>query len=370
MADTSAAKGLTVEQWDAKYFKECVTENRFSSEMGKSPNNIIQVKSDLTKKKGDTINFALVNRLKGAGVDGSDTLEGNEEDMDTRSCKVKVNQKRHAVRVPKMEEQKSAIPLREAAKSLLKDWNIEVSVAAIIAALRSVKPDGDTSAKTYETATEANLDAWLALNSDRVLFGAAKSNNASNDHSLSLANIDNTNDKLSASSLKLMKRMASEADPKIRPVRTKKGGQKWFVVYANTRAFRDLSEDATIIAAQKDALVRGKDNPLFTGGDLLYDGMIIKEIEEIPIITGVGAGGIDVGQVFLCGAQAIGWAWAQMAKTIVETFDYEDKTGVAVGEIRGIEKLWFGTGADMDNDEADPKQHGVVTGYFAAVPDA
>ena len=54
-----------------------------------------------------------------------------------------------------------------------------------------VKPPLD-----YGTATETQKVAWLVDNADRVLFGAAKSNNSSNDHSASLANVDSTDDKL------------------------------------------------------------------------------------------------------------------------------------------------------------------------------
>ena len=66
MADTSVATGLTVQQWDSLFFKEYIEANRFKREMGTSPNNIIQVKKDLTKKKGDSVTYALVNRLAGA----------------------------------------------------------------------------------------------------------------------------------------------------------------------------------------------------------------------------------------------------------------------------------------------------------------
>ncbi len=39
------------------------TENRFNGEMGTDENSIIQVKENLTKKPGDRVNYALVNKL-------------------------------------------------------------------------------------------------------------------------------------------------------------------------------------------------------------------------------------------------------------------------------------------------------------------
>ena len=189
MADTTVATGLTVEQWDEKFFKEYLTENRFEGEMGTSEMSIIQVKENLTKKKGDRINFALVNKLTNDAVTGSNTLEGNEEDMATRSFEVAVNKRRNGVRVAEIDEQFSAISLRDAGRSVLKDWAAKDTEGLIINALSSI------NGVRYATASEAQKDAWLVDNADRVLFGAVRSNNSANDHSASLANCDTSADK-------------------------------------------------------------------------------------------------------------------------------------------------------------------------------
>ena len=360
MTDTTAAAGLTVSQWDDKFFKEYLAQNRFKSYMGTSENSIIQVKEDLTKKRGDSIHYALVNKLAGAGVTGSTSLEGSEEAMESRSHALTVDKLRNAVRVSEMEEQKSAIGLRNAGKFVLKDWIMEKTRDGIIDAFASI------NGTAYGSVSEANKDIWLVDNADRVLFGAAKSNNAANDHSASLLNIDTTNDKLTAGGVSLMKRIALTADPKIRPIMTTED-ERWYVMFANSLSFRDLKEDTTITQAQREALARGKSNPLFSGGDLMYDGVIIKEIEDIGILSGVGAAASDVGPVYLCGAQAVGLGWAKRTTSKTEEFDYGDKHGIAIEEIRGIEKLTFGSGA-ADTD--DLKDHGMVTGFFSATADS
>jgi hypothetical protein len=71
--------------------------------------------------------------------------------------------------------------------------------------------------------------------------------------------------------------------------------------------------------------------------------------------------------VYLCGAQAIGIAWAQRTKTTTDTDDYEFLHGVGIQEIRGIEKLRFGTAAGADT--TTPKDHGIVTAFVAAPAD-
>lgn len=360
MTNTTVASGLTVQQWDAKFFKEYLSENRFKQYMGTSENTIIQVKNDLTKKKGDSITFALVNKMNGAGVTGSSVLEGNEEGIDSRSHKLTVDQIRNAFVVADLDEQFSAIGLRKAGRVVLKDWIMEKTRDQIIAAFSSI------NGVAHGSASEGQKDAWLVDNADRVLFGAAKANNASNDHSLALATIDNTNDKLTPGAISLMKRMALNASPKIRPIRTTED-QRWYVLFVNSMSFRDLKENTEMKQAQRDAMARGAKNKLFTGGDLIWDGVIIKEIEDIPLLAGAGAGAIDVGPNYFCGAQALGIGWARRTKTADKTFDYGDKKGVAVSEIRGIEKLTFGSGA---GDTDDLKDHGVLTGYFAAVADS
>src|SRR5690242_16551240 len=112
MADSTVATGLTVQQWDDRFFTEDLTENRFPGEMGEDESNIIQVKENLMKKPGDSVTFALVNRLSQDAITGSNTLEGNEEDMASRSMKIQVTKRRNGVRVAEIDEQFSAISLR------------------------------------------------------------------------------------------------------------------------------------------------------------------------------------------------------------------------------------------------------------------
>ena len=91
------------------------------------------------------------------------------------------------------------------------------------------------------------------------------------------------------------------------------------------------------------------DNPLFTAGDILYNGVIIREIPEMPVIPLVfTAGGIDVAMSAFCGAQALGVAWAQRMKSTTNTRDYGYMHGVGIQEMRGIGKLRFGVDPTVD----------------------
>lgn len=363
MAETYIPTGLTVQQWDEKYFNEYLNQNFFKQFMGTGTSKMIQVKEDLTKKPGDAVTFTLVNRLTGEAKGASETLEGNEEDLTLRSQKLTVREYSHAVKWSAFEAQKTAIDLRMAHKDALMDWNMELDRDLIIEALGSI------NGVAYASATEAQKDAWLTDNTDRVLFGAAISNHSSLDHSTALGNVDTTSDKLTPDAISLMKRIAKTANPKIRPIRgkTEIGGSDGYVLFAPTQMVRDLAANSTFLQANRDAGVRGETNKLFTGADYVWENVFIYEIEDIPSLGAVGNSSAVVRPCYLCGAQALGMAWAMRPKTVEDEFDYGRKMGLAIKQWYKIEKLRFGSGS---TDTDDLKDHGIVTGYFAAAADA
>ena len=315
MADSRVATGLSVEQWDDKFFTEYLTENRFAGEMGTNEANIIQVKENLMKKPGDRITYALVNRLTQDAVTGRDVMEGNEEDMVSRSFEQIVNKRRNAVRFAEVDEQFSAISLREAAKHTLKDWSMKDTETLIIQALASI------NGVNYASATETQKDAWLTDNADRVYFASGY---AGADHSAGLLEQDITNDRLTAADISAMKYKALvTADPKIRPIRSSKNGRHYFILYVDPRCFRDLKTETSspIIQAQREVSLELENDRLFQGGDLLWDGVIIKEVHEMfselgTPFTNVGdSSTAEVGCAFLCGAQAVAAAYAKRWKS-------------------------------------------------------
>jgi N4-gp56 family major capsid protein len=365
MANTAVAAGLTVQQWDDKFFTEFIRDNRFKRYMGTDENSMIQMKEDLIAKQGKSVTFALVNALSGAGVSGSSTLVGSEEKMNSRSCQVYVNKVRNAVVVPEIDQQYSAISLRDAAKVVLKDWILRKNKNDIINALGQV---GGNYAGTMYTifaaaggATTTAQDAWCAANSDRVLFGASTANYSAT-FATALGNVDDSGDLPTYARLNLMKALAQSASPAIRPIRVN-GDEEYYVALCGTKAFKRFQEDTTIAQINRDARTRGTDNPLFTGDSLLANGIIIRCIPEIPDCAITGATSADVSPVFLCGAQALGYAVAQRVKTITDDTDYQDKQGVAAQMIYGVEKLRFGTDATVDT--TTPKDMGIFTGFFA-----
>lgn len=350
MAETALISASRVQKWLPTYLEEYVRASGFSKYMGKSQNNIIVTKSELIEN-GNQLNIPLVTRLTGSGVTGITTLDGAEEDLGNYNHQLTIDWLRNAVLVNKKDVHDAAFDIPMAAKSALKTWSSDKMRDGIIAALGSM-----TATVSYAAASTAQKDTWTAANSDRVLFGKLVSNyNAT--HATALATIDNTDDKLTPALVSLAKRKAKTADPHIRPFKTE-DGREYFVMFAGSLPFRDLKEHSTMTQANREARPRDvESNPIFQDGDLIYDGVIIREIPEIGVFTN---GTINCSHSFLCGAQSVAVGWGQMPRIVVDPKkDYEFRTGIATEEYRGIEKLFFNS-----------KQHGVVTVYTAAVADS
>lgn len=364
MAQTFAVAGLTPQLWDDNFFRDYVRASRFKRYMGTDAASIIQLQEDLTKKRGDSITFALVNELVNDGVTGNGTLENNEERLNSRSHKLTVDVLRHAVVVDDWDEQKSAIDLREAAKVQIREWSQKKLRDGIIAAL------GQIDGVNFTSSTVTQRNTWTANNQDRILFGDTTSNYNATFATATFA--VSAGDQLSPNILSLMKRMAQAASPKIKPVYVREMDQEWYVAFIGPRAWRDLTEDNPttnlLTLANRDARVRGEDNPLFTGDSLVWDGMILRELPEIQALeASLSSSGVSIEPCYLLGAQAVGLAWAQRPKSTTNVRDYGFLHGVGIQEIRRIEKLRFGTVSGADT--TTPKDHGIVTGFMAAAAD-
>ena len=341
--------------------------------MGTTSEYPIQVNQDLVARAGDAITFNLAGALTSAGVTGASTLEGAEEAQSYYAQRVTVDQVRNAVRIPVMSEQRTEFSLFDEAKPALTTWLAQKVEDDAFSALASIY--SSSAAVAYGSATETQKDQWSDDNEDRILYGAAVSNTdgagglgtGGNDNSDSLLTIDSTNDILNTEQISLAKRLAQLASPKIRPIRIE-NGEEYYVLFAHPLCIRDLKNTTAWKDAQREAMPRGQDNPIFTGMAGMWDGVIIKETPKVLLLSAVGASSINVAANFLCGAQALLFAQAGTPRGVVadlveEDFDYGDKKGIAIRSIYNINKAVFKTNV------LNPCQHGVVTVFSAAVAD-
>lgn len=357
MTNTTISAAVRAKQWDEEFFKEYVRGNRFKRYMGTSENSIIQVKNNLTKKKGDAITINLVGALDAdAGPNtGTTTLVGNEKALPNDGHKVTIGVVRDATVVNVEEEQASAFDVRDAGRQALKDLSMRYLRNAIIQALGSVQ------GIPYTTATATQRNQWNVANADRVLYGDALANyNAT--HATALNNVT-AGMRLTRKIVSLMKQIAQEAETVngdgIRPY-TYGEDEETYVMFADSRAYRDLKQDLETV--HKDARERALSNPLFTGTTSLYwDGVVIREIPEISNFNNTATTPIPVSPIYLCGAQALAVAWAMTTKTTLrKEDDYGFQYGVGFMEMRGVDKVLWGQGT------TGAKDWSLVTGFVSA----
>lgn len=358
MAPTNLVTGLQVQKWLSRYFAEYVRTSGFLPYMGTGTSSVIQVKRELTSG-GKSVNVPLITRLKGAGVTGKNALINNEEALGNFVQKIDVDYIRHGVMIQDPDNRYAEIDLLQAARDMLTVWAADKLRTDIITALGSI--DGTA----YGSAAAAARNTWVTNNADRVLFGETVSN-YSTTHSSALNNIAST-ETMSADVVSLAKRLAKTADPHIRPIRVNDSmGREYFVMFVGSLTMRDLKNDPTMLNANREARARDVDsNPLFQDGDLIYDGVIIREIPEIAGFNNTDTPATRIEPYYLCGAQALGLAWGQEPTAIRDETDYGFNKHIGMQEVRGLVKMRFDTGA-----LGVSKDHGMLTGFVAAAADA
>ncbi len=353
MASTVSIDALRPEIWQRELFAD-VIDNLYFTEMnmmGKDTNNVIMVKDDLQKDKGDTITFPFTAKLTGAGVSGDNELEGNEERINAYSEQVLIDQKRFGVRLTgKLDEKKNAYDMRKDAKDKL-----SIRIQEFIERQVFLKLGGVTNT----TVNDINLNvvgtdaAW----SNTPDFIPDADEDAGTGNRYICANAAGTNslaatDLITPALISRARVKAQLATPKLQPLKIK--GKNYYVLFVHPWQAYDLKRNAEFVQAQREAMPRGEDNPIFTGALGIWDGVLIHEHEYVPFLDvsvalnsfrGAATGtdcAVDCFRALLCGRQAAGFAQAVNPNGWVEkTFDYDNETGFATGLIGGIQKLLF-----------------------------
>jgi N4-gp56 family major capsid protein len=309
-ADTTVASGsaIAVQAWSDEIWLELPEQVFMASYMQKDVNAIIQVKDDLDGEPGEKITFTLARQLSGAGVSGDSTLEGSEEAMVFYSDAVTLNQYRNGVRLAgRLSERRTAFEQRKVAKQLLKDWLADQIDDKIFSVL-STSPSAGRVAYGGDAVSTATIEAG---------------------------------DYLTLALITRVKIIARKATPQIFPVRV--DGGDYFVLVVSPDSLHDLKiYDPAWAQAQRDAQERGNKNPLFTGAEGLWDGVVIRSCTRVATTTNWGAGSNLTGSenLFL-GRQAGVFAWGERPQWVEQSFDYANKIGFAISAIYDVKKATF-----------------------------
>lgn len=341
MANTSYGVNHPLAQklWAKKLFHDTIGSSFVGKFTGTSDSSLIQVKSELSKDRGDRITVGLRVLLTGAGIQGDNTLEGSEEALTTYSDNFFIDQLRHAVRSSgKMSEQRIPWEVREEARDGLTDWwteRLETSVA------------NQLTGNTGETDTKyTGLQATIAPHTSRIICGGGHSTEASlsatTTHAIALTDLDRA--------CAQAKQPSVAGAPRIRPVKV--DGKKMYVVFLHPYQIYQLRRDASTAGnffdIQKAQLQGGKisDNPLITGAEFIYNNCIVHEWNYLPNTVSAPVAQANYRRGVLCGAQAAVIAHGQGGSENKmsweeELFDYGNQLGVSAGMIYGVKKAMF-----------------------------
>lgn len=154
-------------------WREARVNSFWNNLMGEGPNNVIQIRRDFVKSKGDALNYNLVADLSQKGLAGSGLqsllyfgssaatrrLEGNEEAPTVYTDSVLLDQLRHAVITGgKLSEQRLAFEMRPEMKNNLAYWYARIAFDEVIFKKLSGVTFTDSQSRTLGETAVANTN--------------------------------------------------------------------------------------------------------------------------------------------------------------------------------------------------------------------
>lgn len=307
--------------------------NKDGVAMNRASNSIITMKDKKDLGKGATVDLYIRAPLIGAGKVDSQTLINNEEKLTFYDQSLTVHKRRHAVSVDDYKNfisEFSPEAFDEMAKEALGEWIAQAADTDILLALSGL----------------ANSVGTITANAPTRIFYGGQTTAGVVESVAADANIDsNTDNMFGTKVIEAVKRKAqtgAAAYPKVRPIIHK--GKKYYVMFVHPLAMKALKAETAWINANKDGLPRGLDNPIFTGAEGVWDGVIIHEWEKIE--TRLGAGGSTATEYFesgdncntgdmvarnlFCGSQSGLFTIGRNLHWEEEMTDYQQVKGVAI----------------------------------------
>ena len=368
--------------------------SRFDPFMGDSSTNVIVRLADL-ESDGKQVNVPLVNQMSGDGV-GAGTLRGNEEMLDSYGFPLWADWARNAVANNRASNKESSFNVRSTARDLLRGWARRVVRDDITDALLSIPtsavqanrfgvPGNRVNGIKWSAATPTQKDNWMNANLDRVQFGTVAASAVPSTFAAAALLLDTTADIMTAAVGSLAKQKAKQSGvssanpgvyngrPKITPWEIEELDEEMYVCFLGDGAFRSLQNDPVMYQANRDARARegnpASTNPIFTGGALLFDGVLYKNIPEITqrLNLGlIGTASANVEPFFLCGQAALAYATGQMPRpTQLEDGDYDFVTGLGIEAQYGVGKIAKAPLTASGATVGDLVDWGMVTGFVA-----
>lgn len=330
---SGVASGLQETIWAKRAIDESYKEDKvFNGMFGRvgsttpTTGKPFVVSNEFTGKSGSTAHIGLCIDLNSEGVEGDGNLEGNEESIYTYDFSFSIKQLRNAVKTKGEEDaQKSSIKLYKKFSMLLKDWYRKKRTREICRKLAGLT-----------TYTFSNTPT--AATTNRILYGGDATSTATIDSS---DKIDPALISKACVFAKNTRATGTDGQP-IPPIgKINFGSMEGYALFAHPEVIYDMFRDSEFQQVLREAEVRGKDNPLFMQGDLFYNGVLIRAVDELrdAETSDWGSGSDQPGSTSLfVGSQALVIGEHNQPKLVLEDFDYKNKQGAAIGNIWGLQK--------------------------------
>lgn len=315
----STSNNLTRKLWDRMLYEDMAKKSyfmpRFANTKGTS---FVHEKTDLEAEKGDKITFGIRMRLDKEFIVDSQS-EGYEHSLTFHDYSVTLHKYRVPVRDDgELTRKRTAFDIEKEARQAIADNGAEKMDKLIFTTLTTnptrvyYTTDGSTPAQTATAST-----AKSALTTSSLIFPKL----------ISYAKSD------------ALARRSSSTVP-INPVIV--DGKPYVVLLVHTDVRYDLANNTTMQQAHREARERGKENPIFSGADFIYDGVVIHSHESVPTGTDAGASSnVPWAKCIVLGQQAVCWAWGRRPKIVADMFDYENEHGFDWSIVAGCAKPVF-----------------------------
>ena len=334
LTEFGVSHALAVKRWSTSLAVEAEKKSYFAKFIGSAITKL----TDLEKKAGDQITFGLRMKLRGAGVTGDGTLEGNEEALSYYSDAILIDQLRHAVRSKgKASEQRVPYDMRATAREALATWWAERMDEMIFVYLSGARGVDTTLTLPISFTTFAS-NTVTAPDTAHLKFA----------NGLVKATIT-TADILTLSEIDKLVEVAETVDPMIQPIMV--NGEKRYVLlihpYQATDLRTNVSSGQWLDIQKAAAAAQGSGNPIFTGALGMYNGVVIHVHRNVIRHSDLGSGtNLPGARALFLGNQAGAIAWGGIGgegrySWKEELFDYGNQLGVAAGCIFGVKKTRF-----------------------------
>ncbi len=331
------ASAQEVEIWSNALFLESISRTFLSKFLGEGPSSLFQMMTEVSDGPGDTINVDLLTQTSNLGVNGNTTLKGAEQQLAYQAMVLNVEQKRQAFDHFRMSQQRTIHDLRKDAMIVLRDFFASVLDRYAAAFLLGTVGD-ETALGTDITNHGANAlavpDAAHLIDSSATIFTPALIDQA----------------KWKAATIP-----AANNGP-VRPIMV--DGQEWYVMFLHPRQAEQLQTNTVFTQAQREAQLRGSDNPIFSGALGTWNGVILHAWNYLPQETILL---VLNNYAVLCGAQALSVGFGQAISTLdsisrevnrengfpfwwaEEVEDYGNEVGISGATVFGMRKSEFAT---------------------------